>query len=69
MSKYRQSVTFSDRAARTVERLADEQGTSVSEVVRDALAREEWFRKTKADGGRVLVQEKDGTVREVVFVE
>lgn len=68
MARRRQSVTFTDRAAETVERLADDAGVSVSEVVREAIAREEWFRRTEKAGGTIFVKDEGGELREVEFV-
>jgi Ribbon-helix-helix protein, copG family len=52
----RQSLTFTGAAAELVERLARERGVSVAEVVREALAREQWFTEATRKG-RILYQE------------
>lgn len=64
----RQSVTFTDEAAETVEKLAAERGTSVSEVVREAVALGAWLQQVRDERGKIYVKEVDeDTPHEVVF--
>lgn len=42
--------------------------SSESEVMRRALATEAFVQETLDEGGKILVQAKDGSVREVKFV-
>jgi hypothetical protein len=65
----RQSVTFTNKAAETVERLAQDAGTSVSEVVREAVAREAWFQGTVRSGKQIFVRDPvTGEQHQVEFV-
>jgi hypothetical protein len=65
----RQSITFTDEAAVTVEKLAAEHGKSVSEIVREAVALESWFQETRGAGRKIYVKdEDDGSFREVEFL-
>lgn len=61
----RLNITFSDKAFRELEELAEKEGKTLSEVIRDALALEHWFDDTRQNGGRVLV-ERNGKAREIV---
>lgn len=69
MAKKRQSVTFSGEATKVLEDLAAERNVSVSEVLRTALAREEWFDQASKTG-TIFYKEKDSTEppHEVQFV-
>lgn len=48
-----------------LEKLAEEKGKTISEIIRDALALELWFEETREEGGRILV-ERNGKAREIV---
>jgi hypothetical protein len=63
---HRLNVNFSGEAYDTLVQLAKARGTSMSEVLRAALALEKWLEETRREGGRILV-ERDGTLREVVW--
>jgi hypothetical protein len=63
--KVRVNVNFSPQAYDTLEKLAQSRGTSMSEVLRDAIALEGWFEDRQREGARILV-ERNGRVRELV---
>ena len=65
VDQHRLSVTFSDQIFAALSELAEAKGTSMAEVLRDAIALEKWFAETTEQGGRVLV-ERDGKTREVI---
>jgi predicted RNase H-like HicB family nuclease len=60
-------VNFSPRAFAVLEELATEQGKTLSEVLRDAIALEKYVADTRREGGRILV-EREGTVRELLRI-
>ena len=62
---HRVNVNFSEDAYRKLTELAQRKGRSVSDVLRDAIALEQWFDEAKQSGSRVLV-EREGKVREVI---
>ena len=64
----RLSINFSDQAYRVLERLSEQTGKPMSEVLRDAIALKSWFEQTRADGGRVLVQKHGANIEEVISV-
>ncbi len=66
--RQRQSVTFTDEAADAVVDLAKKRGTSVSEVVREAVALQVWLEQTKDAGEKVYVGQEPGPKREVEFI-
>ena len=61
----RVNVNFSADAYGELIALAKQQNKSVSALLRDAIALEKWFAKTREEGGRVLV-ERDGEIREII---
>jgi len=63
---HRVNVNFSDNAFKDLESLARTKGKTMSEVLRDAIALERWFEETRQAGSKVLVEQSDGRVREVV---
>jgi predicted transcriptional regulator len=65
-ASHRVNVNFSDEAYRALKELARSKDKTISEVLRDAIALEQWYEDTKQEGGRVIVELKDGRVREVV---
>ena len=63
----RLSVSFSDEAYETLDRLAKSRRVTLSEVLRHAIALEDWFERTRSEGGRILV-ERDGEIRELITI-
>ncbi len=61
----RVNVNFSEGAYDDLETIADQQGKSKAEVLRDAIALERLFLDTKHEGGRLLI-ERDGEIREII---
>jgi hypothetical protein len=48
-----------------LEQLAKPKKTSISSVVRDAIALKQWYDQVVDGGGRVLVDRGDGRLREI----
>ena len=61
----RVNANFAAEAYDRLEALAALRGTSLSEVLRQAIALLYWFETTRREGGRILV-ERDGQLREVI---
>ena len=62
----RVNVNFSDEVYRELERVARERGKNLSEVLRDAVTLEKWANDVRRDGGRILIQDRDGETRELL---
>jgi hypothetical protein len=62
----RLNFKLSEPVFRALERMARSKGTTMSDVLRDALALEQWVEEERAQGGRILV-ERNGEVRELVL--
>lgn len=59
------NVNFSEGAYDDLETIADQQGKTKAEVLREAIALERLFQDAKREGGRLLI-ERDGELREIV---
>jgi hypothetical protein len=62
----RVNVEFSDSVYGTLKKLADKKGKSVSEVLRDAVALEDWFLGIKEDSESHLIIERNGRLHELI---
>jgi hypothetical protein len=65
---HRVNVYFSEQAYRTLERLANSSGKTMSEILREAIALKTWFDQERTEGNRILVERRNGEVREVISV-
>lgn len=63
---HRVNVNFSDGAYQDLSRLAEEQGKTKAEILRDAIALERWFHDERRAGGRLLLERPGGELREVI---
>jgi hypothetical protein len=59
------NALMSDDQYATLEHLAEERGTTMSDILRDAINLSKWFNETRDAGARILV-EREGKVSEVV---
>lgn len=64
----RVNINFSDEVYAKMKALADGKGQTIADTLRDALALEIWYQQVEAQGGKILVESKDGKIREVVRV-
>lgn len=62
----RLNTTFPASVYEAIQQLADDRQTSMSEVLRDAVALERWVDDVQRQGARILI-ERDGEIREVVL--
>lgn len=47
--------------------IATDRGTTMTEVLRQAIAAEYYIWKERSAGGKILVEKKSGEIREIVF--
>jgi hypothetical protein len=59
-------IEFSEEAYAALEKLAQERGVPITEVLRDALSHEQWIDELRKANARVLV-ERDGERSELVL--
>lgn len=65
-STHRVNVNFSDEAYKELTEMARRRNKTLSDVLRDALALEKWYEEAKEEGSKVLVERKNGRMREVL---
>lgn len=62
------SMNLSEQSIDTVRDLASKTGRSMAEVVRRAVATEKFLRDTIGDGSKILIKDKDNSLRELVLL-
>ena len=62
----RVNVNFHETTYAALEGLAQRKGTSMAEILRDAIALEKWLQEVRDRGGKLLIHE-NGETRELVF--
>lgn len=60
-------VVISDEAYEALQEIMEHRGISVADALKEALALEKWYLKTKKDGGHILVKPKYGEIQELVY--
>lgn len=65
--KVRMNVTFGPRTYSILEDLAVTSLSTKADVIRDALSLKQWVESVQDEGGKLLVEGKDGQIREVVI--
>ncbi len=62
------SMTLPQKSLDTLRKMAEEAGSSMAEVVRKAVATEEFLRENSARGNKILIKDRDSDVlRELVL--
>ncbi|TCZ66092.1 ribbon-helix-helix protein, CopG family [Roseicella aquatilis] len=64
----RTSFNLSPDAEQAVRELTRRRGVSMGEVIRRALSTEKFLADKQAEGAKVLIQEPDKTIREVIIL-
>ncbi|MDQ2835331.1 MAG: ribbon-helix-helix protein, CopG family [Acidobacteriota bacterium] len=62
------SMNLPEQSIDTVRDLASRTGRSMAEVVRRAVDTEKFLRDTISDGSKILIKDKDNTMRELVIL-
>jgi len=59
-------ISFSGEAYEILKDIARRKNKPIEDVVEDALGLERWYQEILEEGGRVIIERKDGDVRELV---
>ncbi len=59
-------VSFSPEVYEMLEDIARKKCKSVTEVIEDAIGLEKWYLKTREEGGKIIIEGKNGDVWELV---
>jgi len=60
------NIDLSDQAASVLNDLANEQGTTKADILRQALSLQKWFNETQKSGAKLVVEQPSGAQREVL---
>jgi hypothetical protein len=61
------SVNLSNDVATTLKNMASRNGITITEQLRRSITIAVWAESVKASGGKILVEDRLGRVREVIF--
>lgn len=61
------TVNLPEDAVELIKKLAEQRNVSSTEVLKQALRTENFFNGVKESDGRILIEEKNGKVKEVIF--
>lgn len=63
---FKTSVNLPEVTVAALESLAKKRGKSMSQIIRDAIATETFLQETADSGGKVLIKDKDETLRQLL---
>ncbi|MEA9605760.1 hypothetical protein ACFFJ4_00465 [Xanthomonas dyei] len=61
------TVNLSEEVTSALKSMAQERSTSVTEVLRHAISTEKFLLNEVKQGGKVLIKDRDGNMRELIF--
>lgn len=61
------SLNLPENAVEALKELAQKRGTTLAQVVRQAIATEKFLHDTVEEGGKVLIEDKDKSLRQVLL--
>ena len=64
---HKTTVTFSDGAWAALHEVTELTGAPMAQVIRQAIGMYRWYRELRARGERLVVLQRDGSMREVTF--
>ena len=63
----RLSVNLSPEVAESLRNLAESRNTTISNIVRDAIANEHFFHERQQNDEEIFLRRKDGTMTQVII--
>ena len=63
----RTTVNLPAEAVEAIREIARKKGTTMTEVIRQALATERLLYETQLEGGKVLIEDKDKTIKHIIL--
>lgn len=64
---YKTSVNLPDVTLAALEDIAKKRGKTMSQVIRDAIATEQVLQEAAESKAKVLIKEKDGSVKQLII--
>lgn len=62
------SVNFPISVVKELRGLSEKRNTTMTEVLRRAIGTEKFIQDVMDEGGKILVEDKDGDIRQLVFL-
>mgnify|MGYP001591347940 CR=1 FL=1 len=63
---FKTSVTLPEDSLKALRAISEKTGASMAEVLRKAIATEKFLQDTVAEGGKVLIEDKDKTLKQLL---
>ena len=60
------NIAFSDEASQLIEQMATKQNVPKADIIRQALTIKKWFDETRKDGSKIIVEQPDGKLKEIL---
>jgi predicted transcriptional regulator len=67
MNYVKTSLNLPEAAVRALKEIAERRGTTMAEVVRQAIATEKFLVDEVEKGNKILIEDQDKSLRQVVF--
>lgn len=64
---YKTSINLPTDAVETLKKLAAKRGSTMADVIRQAISTEKFLEETVSTGGKVLIEEKDKSIRQLLI--
>ena len=65
--KTKLTVNLSEEVTATLKALASERGTSVTEILRQAISTEKFLLTEVKEGSKILIKDRDGNMKELLL--
>lgn len=65
--KKRMQIVLNADTARKLEALSKKRDTSATQVIRQALQTEDFLQREIEEGSKIIIQGRDGTLREIIL--
>jgi hypothetical protein len=64
---YRIQSTLNEQDYQCLEEWAAQEGTNITSILRKLIRNERFYKRLESDGYKVLVQDKKGSLKQVIF--
>ena len=64
---FKTSVNLPDVTLAALESIAKKRGKTMSQVIRDAIATEQVLQDASDDNSKILIKDKDGSIRQLIL--
>jgi Ribbon-helix-helix protein, copG family len=64
---FKTSVNLPQDAVTALQEIAAQRGTTMAEIIRKAISTEKFLHETQAQGGKVLIQDKDKNLKQLLI--